>query len=83
MVGINQKSIIETHTKKRKEFKLNYYRWSSNHKRREQEKKGTKENYKNKRKTSNKMSVSIYRSVITLNVNRLKAPIKKTKWLNE
>ena len=33
MVGINQKSIIEMHTKKRKEFKLNYYRWSSNHKR--------------------------------------------------
>ena len=50
---------------------------------REQEKKGTKENYKNKLKTSNKMSVSIYQSVITLNVNRLKAPIKKTKWLNE
>ena len=39
MVGINQKSIIEMHTKKRKEFKLNYYRWSSNHKRRESKRK--------------------------------------------
>ena len=77
MVGINQKSIIEMHTKKRKESKLNYYRWSSNHKR-QQKKKGTNENYKNKLKTSNKMSISINLSVITSNVNGLKAPIKKT-----
>ena len=78
MVGINQKSILEMYAKKRKESKLDYYRWSSNHKRREQKKKGTKENYKNTLKTSNKMSISINLSVITSNVNGLKAPIKKT-----
>ena len=46
-----------------------------NHERREQEKKGT-ENYKNNHKTSNKVAICTYLSTITLNINRLIAPIK-------
>ena len=58
---------------------------SSNHKLREQEKKGT-ENYKNNQKKINKMATSTYLSIITLNVNGLNAPIKihrVAKWIKK
>lgn len=50
---------------------------------REESKKGTEKNYKNNHKTTNKMAINTYLLVITLNVNGLKAPIKRhrvTKW---
>ena len=37
------------------------------------------ENYKNNEKTSNKMAISTYLTIITLNVNGLSAPIKRHK----
>ena len=46
MITTNQKSIIDIHTKKEKESKYNT-KQSSNHKRREQKKKGTKKRYEN------------------------------------
>ena len=39
--------------------------------------KKTEKNYKNNLKTSNKMALSTYLSIITLNVNGLNAPIKR------
>ena len=50
---------------------------SSNNKRREQKKKGSKKNYKNNHKTINKMTISTYLSIITLNINGLSAPTKR------
>lgn len=41
--------------------------------------KGREENYKNNQKTINKMVVSTYLSIFTLNVNGLHAPIKRHK----
>ena len=41
------------------------------------DKKKKKKDYKNAHKTSNKMSVSTYCSIITLNVNELNAPNKR------
>ena len=49
-----------------------------NHKKKEQEKKG-KENYKNNQKTIDKMAISTYLFIITLNVNGLNAHFKKNK----
>ena len=43
-------------------------------------------NYKNNQKTSNKMEIIKYLSVITLNVNGLNAPIKRHRmvdWLKK
>lgn len=48
----------------------------SNHKGRGQEKKGTESNYKSSQNAINKMAISIHSSIITLNVNGLKALIK-------
>jgi len=42
-------------------------------------KKGTEKISKNNDKTSNKMALDIYLSIITLNVNGLNAPIKRHK----
>ena len=36
-------------------------------------------NYKNNQKTGNRMAISSYLSIITLNVNRLNSPIKRHK----
>ena len=36
-----------------------------------------KKKYKNNQKTSNKMAINTYLSIITLNVNQLNAPIKR------
>ena len=57
----NQKSTIDTHTKKKKQSKHNT---KDNHQITREEskkkKKGTKKNYKNNLKIINKMAVSIY-----------------------
>ena len=48
--------------------------------------KGTKKNYKNDPKTINKVTISTYLSIITLNVNELNAPIKRlrvAKWIQK
>ena len=37
--------------------------------------------YKNKSKTINKMAIRTYISKVTLNMNGLNAPTKKTEWL--
>ena len=42
-------------------------------------KKETRKNYKNCKKTSNKMEVSTYLLIITLNVNGLTIPVKRTR----
>ena len=48
---------------------------NAHYERREQEKKGKEK--KNNQKIINKMAISTYLSIITLNVNRLNSPIKK------
>ena len=58
MVTANQKSTIETHTNKKKQFKHNT-KESSNLKRREHEK-GRKKTNKNESKTINKMAIRTY-----------------------
>ena len=42
-------------------------------------KKGTERNYKNSKKTINKMAISTYLSIITLNINGLNYPIKRQR----
>ena len=54
----------------------------TNHERREQEKKGTKTNYKKNHKTNNKMAINIYLLKMTLNLNGLVALIKRY-WSDE
>ena len=49
----------------------------SNYKERAQKKEGTKKNYRNNQKIMNKMAISTYLSIITLNVNGLSAQIKR------
>ena len=44
--------------------------------RKEETKRRTEKSYKNNRQTNNKMPVSTYLSIITLNVSGLNAPIK-------
>ena len=44
------------------------------------------ENYKNNCKTSNRMAITTYLTIITLNVNGLNAPIKRhrvTEWIEK
>ena len=58
-----------------------------NLKEREQEKKkGTEKSYKSNQKTNNKMAISAYLPIITLNVNGLNAPIKRhrvVEWIKK
>ena len=59
---------------------------SSNHKRREQKRKGRKKTYKNKPKTIRKMAIGTYILIITLNVNGLNAPTKRhrlAEWIQK
>ena len=71
MITTNKKSIIDSHTHKRKESKHNT---KDNHqiteKRAKEEEKNKKE-LQNNPKTINKMVISTYLSIITLNVNAL------------
>ena len=63
--SVLQKKIIKMQGKKKK------------CKGRNEKKKWTEKNYKNNRKTSNKMRVSTYLSITILNINGLNAPIKR------
>ena len=77
-VNANQKSTIDTHTKKEKAIQIKHYKdshqttWEENNGRREE-----KKTNKNKLKTVNKMEVRTYVSIITLNVNGLSAVTKR------
>ena len=64
MVTTNQKSVIDKHTKKRKEFKHNT-KDSHQITREESKRRKTEKNYKNKQKTMNKMAITTYLSIIT------------------
>ena len=71
---------------KKKESKHKTKKSHQNHMRREQEKKKGTENYKNNHETSNNMGLNTYLLIITLNVNKLNAKIKRhkmTKWINK
>ena len=81
-VTTNEKSIIDIHTKKKKESKHNTKDSNQITKEENKRRKGKKKTYKNKSKTINKMAISTYISIITLNVNGLNAPPKDTHWLN-
>ena len=74
----NQKSTTDTHTNKKNQLKNNtkdrYQITRGENKRRREEKKSSK----SKSKTLNKMAIRTYASIITLNVNGLNAPAKKT-----
>ena len=83
MVTINQKSTIDTHTKKR--YKHKHSTKDSHQVTRERNKRRRKKQ-KRTPKTINKMAISIYLSVITLNVNRLNVPIKRhrvAEWIQK
>ena len=70
MVNANQKSIIDIHTKKKRQSKhttKDSQQITEN--RTKRRRKGGKKTYKNKSKTINKMVIRTYISIITLNVN--------------
>ena len=73
----NQKATIDTHTKKRKSKPNTNQRELSNHKGREQKRKGRKKTCNNRSRTIKKMVIGRYILIITLNVNGLNAPTKR------
>ena len=78
MVTANRKSTIDTHTKKKKESKYNTE--VSNQITREENKRGREgKNLQKKSKTVNKMTIRTYISIIIVNVNGLKPPIKRRR----
>lgn len=82
MVTTKQKPIRDTRKSTEKGIQTNHQRNSLVYMRREQEKKGTEETYKNNQKTMNKMAMSTYLFIITLNLNVMNTPIKDIVWLN-
>ena len=66
MVTTNQKPTIDAQKVERKEHK---HTTKANHQNTREEIKRTEKNYRNNWKTSNKMVISTYLSIITLNVN--------------
>ena len=84
MVNTSQKSIIDTHTKTRKESRHNTK--DSHQIIQEQKKKGAKTNHRNSPQTINKIAIRTYVSIGTFSVNRLNAPIKihrVTEWIQK
>ena len=76
----NPKNTIDTHTKKKKQPKHNtkYGHQTTREQKRKERKRPTK--------TIKKMSIGTYISIITLNVNRLNAPIKRhrlAEWIQK
>ena len=65
MASTNPKPVTDLQSKKRKKSNYITKMKPTNHKRREQGKKGTK-NCKNNHETSNKMVINTYQSIITL-----------------
>lgn len=82
MVTTKQKPITDRQKSTEKGTQTNHQRNSLVYMRREQEKKGTEETYKNNQKTMNKMAMSTYLVIITLNSNVMNTPIKYIVWLN-
>ena len=85
MVRANQRSIIDIHTKKKKESK---YNTNDRHQvtRDKNKRRGRGMTYKNKFKTMNKMAIRTYRPIIILNISRLNVSTKKhrqTKWIQK
>ena len=85
MVTTNQKSTIDTHTKKKKESKHNTK--VSHQITREENKRGREEKRPSNKSTAiNKMAVRTYISIITLKVNGLNAPTKRhrlAEWIQK
>lgn len=81
-VTTNQKPEIDPQKLERKEDKhTTKENYQTKGKKLKEEKK-----YKNSQKTGNKMAISAYLSIVTLNVNRLNAPIKRhkvTDWIKK
>ena len=88
MVTTNQKSIIETHTQKKKKSIHNtkdshQITREENKRRRKGNKRATKKKHN---KTINKMLIRIYISIITLNINGQNAPVKRhrvAEWIQK
>ena len=74
--GNHKSKTYNTYTKNKKNTII-LLKKSSKHKGGNKKKNWTEKNYKNNRKTSNKIAASAYVSIITLNVNRLNAPNKR------
>ena len=66
-------------TKVRKELKYNS---EENHQNISEKGKRNEQRNNNTQETMKKMAISLYLSIITLNVNRLSIPIKNTEWHN-
>ena len=71
-------STLDKHRKKKKESKHNTKIVIKSQEKRTKEE-GKKDTYENKSKTINKMTTRIHILIVTLNVNRLNAPTKKTQ----
>ena len=78
-VTTNQKSTIDTHTKKKKESKHNTKVSHQITREEKKNRKGRKKTYKNKSKPNKKMAIEAYILIITLNVNGLNAPTQRHK----
>ena len=75
--GNHKPKIYNRYTPKKEKRIQTQHQKYSNHNRREQKKKGTKNKHKNNPKTINKMAIKTYVSIIPLNVNGLNSPIKR------
>ena len=83
MITTNQKPLINIQRIKRKKSK---HITKENQKSWEKDKKGPEKVFRNNHKTSNKMAINTYLSIITLNVNGQSAPIKSHRvleWIQE
>ena len=84
MVIANQKSTIDTHTKRKKNPNTTLKLVIKSQEKRKKEE--GKETYKNKSETINKMAARTYISVITLNIYGLNAPTKRhrlAEWIQK
>ena len=80
MVTTNQKPIRETHTKRERNPNITLKIVIKSQRKRAKEEE-TKKTTKKTQTTINKMAISTYLSIITLNVNVLNAPIKRQSHL--
>ena len=77
MVTTNPKPILDTHTKKEKNPNITLKIVIKLQGKRAKEEEKNKKNYRISQKTTDKMAISTYISIITLNVNGLNALIKR------
>ena len=76
-VTTNQKPTIDTHKKTERKPNITLKKIIKPQGKRDQKKKRAEKNYKSNQKTSNKMAISTYLSIITLNVNGVNAPLNR------